>query len=658
MDHWKIALAALVGVLVGAPRPSAGEDTGVYRVEGGTSLWLSGPNGRRLLQLLPTLEASYRVLPAGKGATLRTRPHIVSMERVGGSGWRASARARAGPVEYELTFEGARDTPRVTLELAISYSSSVQVLREVFRLRTGAVDQIRLLDRAYRVQSASAGAFVDALTPHRLWLQAGSAKLTLAGTTGVQGFWIRPGAAREREIVLEIDHPSNHPLVRLLECRAKYDESIPVNSTWRNLSTRRAGEVVRARLEWVVGPNRMPEPMRYPEGRRAALVLVDHADQSDTGKLEALAFGATGAVSEGRVGAIYPGLVNRGLRYSKSVFVARVPPYAAHFDAPDYRRLLERMAAAGVEVGLHSISGAPDDPVRSGPLIASFRGAFAGQTWIDHQPDTNCEAVTNRGSDPKSRWYILPLLRAYGFRYLWNGLDMELPPNTLNMLRPDRPGLRPAAVYAAPQLELSGERPFVLFSSAWLYHRRARVLAQLVPERLDALQDEHGLLIGHVYLDTYRPLSRWRGRELLEQVSPLGLAPRYALRPEVDQVFQRLARRQAARELWVVGVEALAEHLLAAMRVRLRATAAGVQVGCDDCTSAAGVPGFTLRLPAPVARVAVNGAPPAGQRMMGEGLWVWFDLVRGQPRMLTLYDARGRLLAPIGSTGVTLEDGT
>jgi len=645
-------LAAPLAAAPPATRAAASRSGYALVLSGGHAL-LQGPDGQPLVDLAPELE-----LARAGGSSRRQRWVLVPAAPggAGGTAWALQGEVVVAGAHYALRLAGDRTRRTLTLELSVRHDAPVALVREALRLVAVPSRGLVVLDRGYRsVLDPRRPLFVDALTPHRLLLRGGGGQVTWSGPTGLQGYWVRPRAAGGYALELELDDARNRPLAHYRRCAADRvpapgaapGRRAPVvtgEAVWRLAGTRRS-----YRWQWRVGEATLPEVRRFPAGYRAALVLTDHADQSSTERLEALAFGATGAVAAGRIGPQWPGLANRGLAYSKTVFARRVPPYAEQLDAAPYRALLARLAAQGVELGLHSLSGGPDDP--GDPLTLSgfdaFRQLSAGRLWIDHRPTTNCEAISNAGADPTSRWYLLPLLRRFGLRYLWRGADAQsarqLP--RLDLLRSDRPADRPAVLYRAEQLAVDGERPFWLFGSSWLFFARwQQLLATLSPRALDRLEAAHGLAIGHVYLETCRARGRLHGRELL-----LGLGgERYALRPEVDRLFVALAGRQRAGSLWVTGLEALAEHLLGAMRVALEPIGddGSVRLRYQRDEGPALLRALTLRWPAGVVEVLPGdgGAVLGGQRLREGRLETWLDLRAERP--ITLRPRWGHALAP------------
>jgi hypothetical protein len=93
------------------------------------------------------------------------------------------------------------------------------------------------------------------------------------------------------------------------------------------------------------------------------------------------------------------------------------------------------------------------------------------------------------------------------------------------------------------------------------------------------------------------------------------------VRPEVDTWLAGLAARQSDRRLWVSGVVAMADHLLAMASVSLSPVSGGVRIRSEEA-----VRGASFLIP---------GLPVGTQAQDVEGLVVWLDLAAGSESILT-----------------------
>lgn len=634
-----VAAAGLDGM---GARAAPSRDRYRLRVAEG-SLWLLAPDGERLLDLRPELEVALEEVHA-RPLPRRAPPRLVrvafappALERTRG-GFAIRLEGEREGARYRLALRGRAGDGALELELEVDYrlARAVRIERLRFALGPRGAEQAAVLDRAYRLEPHPLPVLSDALGPRVARL----GPLALLAGDGVQTLWLRR-AGSGTVLELELDHEANHPFRPHLRCVTGAAERVARGEL--SATHRAAGSRAHARARILLGEPRLLVPGRFPRGYRAALVFTDHADQSSRAKLEALAFGETGAARAAR-----RGLCGRGLGFTKTVFVERARGYDPQLDDPAYRALLAECARAGVEIGLHSTTGERDPPARTRALLARFRAAgFDGRTWIDHQPTTNCEAVSAQGWDAASPFHTLPLLVAAGFSLLWSAEDMRTPPGSLNLLAPEPRGQRRPTLYRfASTAGASASPDLQLFSTMRLFlpHRQ---LARLLSARtLEALERERGLCLAHTYLDTHRGRGKLAPRSLLE---PLPGA-RFRLRPEVDALFATLAERQAAGSLFCASLERVASHLAAALAVELLPTAGG---GYRlRAPSGRALPGLTLIAPAGLpagATLLLDGRQLAGANDPS------FDLPARREPELTLRDASGRPLRFFREAEIVLE---
>ena len=618
-------------------------------------LWLMSGT-QRIVDLLPRVQVSYHRLRRGhRQPPLRTRWLVfggLKLTRDDRGGWSARAEARTRWATHTLTLEGSPGDPRLQFAWEARYHRDQLVGLELARFTLYGVSRGTMMDRAYTHRPLSWRQFAGTLSPRQLLLTVAtpsglSVPLGLIGGAGLQGLYVRHRSGKSYSVDLELDHHLNHPYRRYRACVKRKKD--PVGRRRLSFGLRRAGSRRLLWATWLVGPARLLSVSRFPRGHGAAMVLCDHADQSSRAKLEALAFGRTGALKRKETGPAHPGLVNRGLAFTKTIFIQRSGPYARQMEDPVYHRLLQSMARQGIEVGVHSPTGRRDPPANGRSLLDRFRASFKGRTWVDHQPNTNCEAIGNKGWDPRSPWYMLGHLSDLDFRYIWSGRDVSLAWGSLNLLAPAARALRRPMLYHHSRLDSGKRPPFVFFTTAWGFVHHKRLQRYMSPRWIQRLVDERGLFMGHMYLDTYRRDPWFERRSLLR---PLG-ARRYALRPEVDRIFRRLASRQARGDLWVAGLEAVAGHLLAAMEVQLDHLPRGQVLVTAPAGSV--LRGLTLRLPPDAASALVDGRAPAGRGARRGAMEIWFDLHPGKPRLLQLMDAAGEPLELLKPARIALD---
>jgi hypothetical protein len=580
----------------------------------GPDLTLGGPGGARLGALAPTVRLDHA--PADAGAP-RARRATLSPERVAlgpaavsqePAGWRARATARAARADLEYVLSGEPGSPILHASLTIAYREDTSVGAELADL-SWRVDSARAPDHGLRrVDVGADGLHVPSHTPRELDVASGDARLALLAPR-VPALMARvEGGALTA--TLELDHRDHHPFMIYDGCPATKTSG---PSRWLDRTPRRAGESVTHRWTILLGEVARPTPRRYPAGAPAAIALTDHADQGRADRTEAFAFGMSGALDADTPRS--RGFAGRGLRYTKTVFSHQKTRWPAQLSDPAFARVARALEDAGSEVGLHSMSGDTDSRDEVARDFAAFTSRFAGRTWIDHGPHHNCEALASTGWDPSSPHYTLDLMAAAGFDTVWAVKDLAVRGGRLDMLATGDPGERRAVLYTHERLRHAGAPAPVVFASAWFFHDRARLLRRFSEGNLDRLRDDHGLLLAHTYLDTYRATGKFAPRALL--------ASNGRLRPDVDAMFARLAARQTSGDLVTMGVGPLAHHVRDAARVTILPTPEG-DWEVTAPPGGRGLTGLTLRADRRGVQLDTPGA--AGRR----GPDLWLDLEPGQ----------------------------
>ncbi len=431
---------------------------------------------------------------------------------------------------------------------------------------------------------------------------------------------------------------------------------------------------------------------RYPDGRRAALVITDHADQTAAPTLRALA-GGTSDASDPRWGQ--GGLLGHGLPITKALWlrsgerdpaaVGRGPkgglsgqsgqtgqqdprmrrgdpedrrardsdggerddlellqqlgPGQAdengggrpQLDDPQVVALADRLFAAGWEVIPHSATPIRDSRDLTAQALAYFR-RFSAKSWIDHQPYTNCEALVNQGYLP-GRYGITDLLDQHGYQYAWAGLDM--PPGDLNLLLPRRMDRYVPVIWPVGRMASGTPTGLWLFRSMLAFIETPRFFEMYGTDPLDRLERERGLHIAHTYLEDFHPQKSWFGRRNLLVA---GKRPReVVLDPRLDALFSSLAARVARGSMWVPTMSHLGDHLRAMAGV----TAILETDGSATLRSKTAVPGASFVVPRAGVTVLVDGLAPKGVRGAEGETSFWIDLPADRPVRVQLRSASG-----------------
>lgn len=484
-------------------------------------------------------------LHGGRGEVVTTLAPVIRVKRKGAREQvvKVGAWAPAGK-GFEATAATSHAAWRVRvdgLELAATMTQTTPAALARASIELFLPGKASALDRAYR--NATLPVLADRFSPQ----VARVGQVTVLGNALEWRVSPAKGGALVR---LFVDDAAAHPLE--LWSRCVDDPSVKPRKKPHGAATWKARDQAEVRLRLLPGAGRVPVPLRYPEGYKAAFVFTDHADQANAAKLGALMYGkATRAAPIGHRGG-QTGFVNRGLAMTKTVFAFHASGYPHQMDDAHFVPLVEALAADGQEIGPHSASGAKDTPRRTQAaleLLARFRPA----TWIDHQPNTNCEALMNEGARDGT-WNSLAALEQAGYRYAWEG-DVPLPAKELNLFRAAAKRASPAVLYRHPR---TGK--LWLFRALWKAMSRRRFLAGYSRRALDRLVAERGLHIAHTYLDIYTEKGTERDAwTLLREASGGG----YELTEEADALFAGLQARQARHELWVAPMRAVGDHLLA-----------------------------------------------------------------------------------------------
>ena len=516
---------------------------------------------------------------------------------------------------------------RITADVV--YLQETYVHREALRIRMIRPGKALALDRAYHLQPVDQRRIADEWTPQLVFFGAGDRALTAYARA--QSLVVEPVGAADVLVEIELDHEQNHPFQRFRECWDTYarsqEDARDAAGAWR----RRPGQHNSAAVTLVAGDVTAVRKWRFPRARLAALVFTDHADQSDLPRLEALMFGRSPAPERPE-----RGFASRQLGMTKTMFARQHGRYGPQLSNPAYRGVAERLSrdsGGAIEVVPHSISGARDTYGQTRAGLEVFGQLASSRVWIDHQPSTNCEAVVNRGLDRAGRYRTTELLREYGYRYVWAAIDVAEPRDGINLLDPARADARRPLLYRHSLVDDVEEPALWLFTSLWRALPFERFLESYDERRLDALEHGHGIHIAHTYLDSYKTTGRTAPWSLLEE-----RAGQLHLKSRADALFSELQRRHEAGSLWVTGIAAMGDHLLAMRDVAVDYLPDGSALITN--TSETLLEGATILIPSSRLQPVLDGEPAPRGRVV--------DLSEGG-RLLVLRD-----LAPHGTTRLEL----
>ncbi|HVO30605.1 MAG TPA: hypothetical protein VMV18_07710, partial [bacterium] len=363
--------------------------------------------------------------PPAPGASPAPTPEKLHWEAENGA-WIGRARGALWHATIALTPTNGN----VALGAELSFDAAVDVEKAALRIRMpGSASAVT---RALAWKSVDEIQRVDSGTP----ILVSSSAMAISGGAGfiaaryLPGHW-RSGTFVDTELIL--DDPAAHPFSTYDECLEKLpaDENDPnavVNwtelekRTPRDHLTLAPGAALHGRATILLRDEHGAEPLileRWPGGYKAALVFTDHADRTDPAALRAVLYGTTDEKSDdyGK-----KGFFGHGLALTKTFFAHGSRTGCLQNDA-NARTLADEIVAHGSEVGSHSITQAPDtrDAVKKGlPVFDPWHSV----TWIDHEPYTNCEAVSNQGWQKAAPYGIRDVLAEAGYRWVWAATDL------------------------------------------------------------------------------------------------------------------------------------------------------------------------------------------------------------------------------------------
>jgi hypothetical protein len=295
--------------------------------------------------------------------------------------------------------------------------------------------------------------------------------------------------------------------------------------------------------------------------------------------------------------------------------------------------LTDRLHSAGWEISPHSATPQADDRDSTEEALRFF-DQYDARTWIDHQPYTNCEALTNRGFQG-GREGIADLLERHSYRYAWSGIDVP-PSPSLNLLTPQRLDQYAPVVYPSGRLATDTPGSLWLFSTMMTYIESSRFFALYKKKSLDQLEQERGLHIAHTYLEAFHPAgSKFAKRNLMQAGKlPGEIVPH----PRLEQLLSQLKHRVDRGTLWVPTLQQLGDHLRAMGQVTVRL----LPSGAATVHAQAQVRAATFVVPRPGLTVLVDGQSLTTVRTSKTETTFYVDLAADQTVKIELRDAQQR----------------
>lgn len=536
-------------------------------------------------------------------------PRVGAIERVPlawkKDGGRATAQliARDGAVRVTLTL----DTPdggageRLVVEAAWSKKAWVHDLAVELELDGERASVVGRDLRPVAVRTA----VLERFDPKWIAIARGAEPLQTVGIDDtIDAVQVR-ATGRSVVLRLELDSADARPFIHDARCTSNWHA--PNRHMGTPLRLRVPDEKVVARLRLYPGGALPLAKAHFPDGRRAALSWTDHADQTTARTLEALV----------------KGFRSHHLAITKALFSHGTD--RPQLEDPKVVRLADELSNTGSEVVPHSATPKPDPRLVTQAALDRFE-RWHTRTWIDHQPETNCEAFGDQGYHVGGKFGIADLLAAHQYQYVW--AEDDAPPDDLNLLLPRRLDKRAPTVWPIGRLDLGGPDGLWMFRTVWSFLEAGRFYKLYGKDRLDKLEEERGLHVAHTYLETYHPKrTRFGLKNLLipadPKVAPGGPGP-VKLDPRFDALLGALEERQERATLWVPTLGGLADRLraVAGLSVTLQPDGSAIVHAPHELR------GATFVVDAD-ASVEINGRAPRGIRTEGRQTVFWTDLPAG-----------------------------
>jgi hypothetical protein len=570
-------------------------------------------------------------LADGRALPVPLRPDLVRYQFAAGQpatlSWQQIGDALVGSAADDTVSVIVRIAPGVgsglDLEATFRYLATVEVEREAVQLRLAG--PARALGRDLSLSALSAPLRVDRGTPVLLVTN----DLVVVGGPGLTAARYAPSVDGGVDVALILDDQEAHPFAVYPQCLERLPRNdggggVQFAALERKLAM---GRMVRRRGELVVGratiypleARREALPLvveRWPGGASAALVFTDHADRTDPEALRALLHGDSRPVCAPPL----HGFLGHGVKITKSFFLH---DRRGGLDDPETAQLARELLDAGSEVAVHSITGEADDreAVRAAlPRLAPF----GVETWIDHQPYTNCEAISNQGWRSDGRYGIRDLLVDGGIRWIWEAGDLAgfaPEPRLVNLLAAVEPRLADPPVYPLPM----DDRLWV-FQTTRLYGPPDQLAAAISDEALGRLEEQRGLFVGHTYLSASA-----RTTSQPEHLSRLTVRPTLdgylELHPAIEAALRRIGDHVRAGTLVSLTWAEAGDRLRALGDLQLIYLPDGTALVENHGTRR--LAGLTVAVLDGDLELAVEGASIAGRDRTARRSRIWFDLEPG-----------------------------
>ncbi len=529
---------------------------------------------------------------------------------------------KTGPV-WHATVTLTPTDGAVALSIVLHYAVEAMIEREVVIVRLPGTG--RMITRALTFIPTPIALRVDRGTP--IFVTAGD--LAIVGGTGLVAARYQPSPKRSKapatEVQLILDDRAAHPFSVYPRCLDKL--STP-EGNWLGLEqhrvakdrlTRAAGTTMQAQAVFYLTDSSVVQlPViieRWEAGAKAAFIITDHADRTDPQALRAILYGTSdkAAPEYGQ-----RGFFGHGLKLTKTFFASG--KRGTLDDDPEIRALAAEILAAGSEVGSHSISARKDTRQVVEKGLASF-DPWQTVTWIDHQPYTNCEALSNLGWNMTDPYGIEDLLVAHGYRWLWTASDFNRWGLQLGNLFGGEPTMAMPVFFPFPP-----DPRLWVFRSEWFYAPPAQLAATMNDAALAKLEEQRGIFVAHTYLSASATTTRESAHRQALAVHPAGNGA-LAIDAALDAALARVGTRVHAGTMASLTWREAGDRLRALGGIETHYLSDG-SVAIEN-RGTADLPGLTVAIPTGNAEFTITGSAVAGTRKEAGRSTIWFSLGKG-----------------------------
>jgi hypothetical protein len=479
-----------------------------------------------------------------------------------------------------------------------------------------------MLGRDLELAQVEAGnrAFADAYTPHIAQIGARSTTPVELAAWGFEGMEASatPGAA---ELFLELDDARNHPFRPASDCTS--DKGRRTRSP-RDRRLRQAGTKASWRAILRVGEGWTPTPWRNPEGRPAALAVIDAAPGTSARRLRTLLWGHSDT-GDPRYGN--GGFLGHRLSITKGIHTGPRGMGSSRF-----AETVRAAAGTGVRFANQSASAEEDEPALNEAGM-DILATVEARVWVD--AGNGCEDFFGNGWR-KGR--LAEPLADHGYTWIWSAHDAPWSAGAgLNQLRPSRRGMRAPILWK----HNAARSEFGFFEAVDLAFGKRRVARALAESQLQRLIEERGVSIVRTAFDR---------TTVSDVLAEPGMIVRednghYVLDGELEKALFEMEDLSGRGLIWVTTTEEMGARYQTMAGVQMAPTPTG-GVAITN-TGSSRIDNWTVAVPGATANV--DGNPPKGTRTHGTKTVVWFDLPPETTVLLEARDTGGELIPAASS---------